>query len=92
MSYWDTIDALGTALHAVHEASDDERVAAMTALDEACRAVTGPVTLRYGHEPSGIVSKQAKVPVRDDAGSILKVVDVWEAFVPAGSTVDIGWR
>jgi len=90
--YWDQVDAIGAALNAVHEASDDERCAAVNALDAACRNMVGPVTLRYGYQPSGIVSKPAKIVVRDGDGNIEKVVEVFEAFAPAGSTVDIGWR
>ncbi len=89
--YWAQIDALGAALNAVHEASHGPDLdAAATRLDDACRAVVGPVTLRYRYQPKGIAAQRVRLPVRDSGGSIVKAVEVWEAQAPAGSTVDVG--
>jgi len=91
--YWKQIDALGEALNQVHEAGNSpgpELDAAATRLDAACRAVVGPVVLRYKHEPKGIAAQRVKLPVRDGEGTIEKVVEVFEVHLDAGSVVDVG--
>ena len=89
--YWKQIDALGQALNAVHEADHGPELdAAATRLDAACRAVVGPVVLRYKHEPKGIAAQRVKLPVRDGEGTIEKVVEVFEVHLDAGSVVDVG--
>ena len=90
--YWADIDALGEALNQVHEAGNSpgpELDAAATALDDAARALVGPVVLRYRHEPKGLASQRVRLPVRDHDGTIEKVVEAFEVHVPAGSTVDV---
>ena len=59
-SYWDQVDAVAGALHAVHTASDAERAAAATALDEACREMVGPVPSPcvMGSSPAGSYRSQ----------------------------------
>ena len=89
--YWKQVDALGQALNDVHEADHGPELdAAATRLDEAARALVGPVTLRYRYEPKGIASQRVKLPVRDNDGNIMKAIEVWESQAPAGSTVDVG--
>ena len=89
--YWKQVDALGQALNDVHEADHGPELdAAATRLDEACRAVVGPVVLRYKHEPKGVAAQRVKLPVRDNEGNIMKAIEAFEVCVPAGSTVDVG--